>query len=129
MSRLARLTEADWTRQEPLLPRGGGRGRPSQCHRLMLEAMLWIVRTGAPWRDLPPAYGPWQSVYTRFSRWSRKGVLKQLFDKLAEEQDGEGYMIDGTIVRAHQDASGAQKKAVTKRLAVLAAVHRRSSTP
>jgi len=129
MSRLVRLTEADWTRVEPLLPRGGGRGRPGQSHRLMLEAMLWILRTGAPWRDLPPAYGPWQSVYTRFSRWSRKGVLKQLFDKLAEEHDGEGYMIDGTIVRAHQDASGAQKKVVTKRLAVLAAVHRRSSTP
>ncbi len=95
----------------------------------MQEAMLWILRTGAPWRDLPPAYGPWQSVYTRFSRWSRKGVLKQLFDKLAEEHDDEGYMVDGTIVRAHQDASGAQKKAVTKRSAVLAAVHRGSFTP
>ena len=95
----------------------------------MLEAMIWILRTGAPWRDLPTEYGSWKTVYTRFSRWSEKGVLKVVFDRLAEERDGEGYMIDGTIMRAHQDASGAQKKAGDKRLAVLAAVRRRSSTP
>jgi transposase len=94
----------------------------------MLEAMLWILRTGAPWRDLPPEYGSWRTVYTRFSRWSQKDVLRRVFDKLAQEHDGEGYMIDGTIVRAHQDAAGAPKKAGNKRLAVLAAVHRRSST-
>ena len=130
MNRLARLTDADWSRLELLLPSTGGRrGRPGQPHRLMLEAMLWILRTGAPWRDLLPEYGSWKTVYTRFSRWSRKGVLKDVFDKLAEEHDGEGYMIDGTIVRAHQDASGAQKKAANKRWVVLAAVHRRSSTP
>jgi len=94
--------------------------------------MLWILRTGAPWRDLPAEYGSWQTVYTRLSRWSQrwsqKDVLKRVFDKLAEDRDGEGYMIDGTIVRAHQDATGAPKKAANKRLAVLAAVHRRSST-
>lgn len=94
----------------------------------MLEAMLWILRTGAPWRDLPAEYGCWQTVYTRLSRWSQKNVLKRVFDKLAEDRDGEGYMIDGTIVRAHQDAAGAPKKAANKRLAVPAAVHRRSST-
>jgi transposase len=94
----------------------------------MLEAMLWILRTGAPWRDLPPEYGSWQTVYTRFSRWSQKDVLKRVFDKLAEARDGEAYMIDGTIVRAHQDATGAPKKAANKRWVVPAAVHRRSST-
>jgi transposase len=94
----------------------------------MLEAMLWILRTGAPWRDLPPEYGSWQTVYTRFSRWSQKDVLKRVFDKLAEEHDAEGYMIDGTIMRAHQDAAGAAKKAANKRLAVLAVARRRSST-
>jgi transposase len=94
----------------------------------MLEAMLWILRTGAPWRDLPPEYGSWQTVYTRFSRWSQRDVLKGVFDKLAEARDSEGYMIDGTIVRAHQDATGAPKKVANKRLAVLAVVHRRSST-
>lgn len=110
MTRLIRLTDADWNRLEPLLPCVGGRGRPGRPHRDMLEAMLWILRTGAPWRDLPPEYGSWQTVYTRFSRWSQKDVLKRVFDKLAEGRDGEGYMIDGTIVRAHQDATGAPKK-------------------
>lgn len=128
MNRLVRLTDADWSRLEPLLPSAGGRGRPGRPHRLMLEAMLWIVRTGAPWRDLPREYGSWQTVYTRWSRWSQKDVLKRVFDKLAEDRDGEGYMIDGTVVRAHQDATGAPKKAANKRWAVLAAVHRRSST-
>jgi putative transposase len=75
--------------------------------------MLWILRTGAPWRDLPSAYGPWESVYTRFSRWSQSGVLARLFEALSRERDDEGYLIDATIVRAHQDASGAAKKGVS----------------
>jgi transposase len=129
MNRLFRLTDGQWNRLEPLLPRIGGPGRPCQPHRVMLEAMIWILRTGAPWRDLPTEYGSWKTVYTRFSRWSDKGVLKAVFDKLAQERDGEGYMIDGTIMRAHQDASGAKKKRVDKRLAALAAVRQRSFTP
>jgi putative transposase len=76
----------------------------------MLEGILWVLRTGAPWRDLPSAYGPWESVYTRFSRWSESGVLARLFAALALERDAEGFLIDATIVRAHQDASGAAKK-------------------
>lgn len=76
----------------------------------MVEAMLWILRTGAPWRDLPSAYGPWESVYSRFSRWSASGTLARLFEALSRERDGEGYLIDATIVRAHQDASGAAKE-------------------
>lgn len=80
----------------------------------MVEAMLWILRTGAPWRDLPSAYGPWESVYARFSRWSASGVLAALFEALSRERDVEGYLIDATIVRAHQDASGAAKKGVAR---------------
>ena len=72
--------------------------------------MIWVLRTGAPWRDLPSAYGSWKSVYTRFSRWSAQGVLAQLFEALARERDAEGYLLDATIVRAHQDASGAAKE-------------------
>lgn len=111
MERLVRLKDAQWARVEPLLPpavKTGGRN--AKPHRPMVEALLWILRTGSPWRDLPSAYGPWQSVYTRFSRWSQQGVLACLLEALARERDGEGYLIDATIVRAHQDASGARKE-------------------
>ena len=111
MERLVRLTSAQWGRIEPLLPgRTKKGGRPAKPHRPMVEAMLWVLRTGAPWRDLPSAYGPWNSVYTRFSRWSASGVLARLFEALSRERDTEGYLIDATIVRAHQDASGAAKE-------------------
>src|SRR5262249_47386839 len=115
MERLFRLTDAQWHRIEPLLPRKTTRrGRPPGSHRRMVEAMLWILRTGAPWRDLPSAYGSWSTVYARFSRWSQSGALACLFEALARERDGEGYIIDATIVRAHQDASGAAKKGASR---------------
>ena len=110
MERLVRLCDEQWSRIECLLPsatRTGGRN--AKPHRPMVEAMLWVLRTGAPWRDLPLAYGPWQSVYTRFSRWKAQGVLAGIFEALARDQDSEGYLIDATIVRAHQDAAGAIK--------------------
>lgn len=75
----------------------------------MLEAMVWILRTGAPWRDLPKHFGPWKSVYTRFRRWAQQGIWTRVLEKFAEQQDGESYLIDATIVRAHQDATGAKK--------------------
>ena len=103
-------------------------GRNAKPHRRMVEAMLWILRTGAPWRDLPTAYGPWQSVYTRWSRWSASGVLASLLEALARERDGESYLIDATIVRAHQDASGARKKGAPRRSGPRAEVRRRRST-
>jgi transposase len=111
MERLVRLTDAQWVRVQPLLPSASKKGgRPAKPHRPMVEAMIWILRTGAPWRDLPSAYGPWESVYTRFSRWSAAGVLAALFEALARERDSEGFLIDASIVRAHQDASGAAKE-------------------
>ena len=129
MERLVRLTDAQWKRVEPLLPTASKKGgRPPKPHRPKVEAMLWILRTGAPWRDLPSAYGPWESVYTRFSRWSKAGVLARLFEALACELDGEGFLIDATIVRAHQDASGAVKKGGSKKSAPLAGVRRPRST-
>ena len=111
MERLVRLTNAQWARVQPLLPSASKKGgRPRKPDRPVVEAMLWILRTGAPWRDLPSAYGPWESVYTRFSRWSAKGVYVLLVEVLSRERDADGYLIDATIVRAHQDASGAAKK-------------------
>ncbi len=109
MVRLFRLSDAQWSKIQPLLPpetKTGG--RDAKPHRLMVEAMLWILRTGAPWRDLPEEYGPWKSVYTRFSRWSRSNVFARVLHALALERDAEGFLIDATIVRAHQDAAGAK---------------------
>jgi transposase len=107
---LFRLRDDPWSRIEPLLPPLKNGGRSAKPHRPMVEAMIGMLRTGAPWRDLPRAYGPWQSVYTRWSRWSASGVMATLLEALSRERDGESFMIDATIVRAHQDASGARRE-------------------
>jgi transposase len=78
--------------------------------------VLWIARTGSPWRDLPERFGRWNSVYQRFARWSKKGVWQKIFGILA--QDAEEVFIDSTVVRAHQHAAGAPEKKATMRLVV-----------
>ena len=69
---------------------------------------MWIAKTGAPWRDLPPEYGKWSSVHKRFMRWAKNGVWQMIFNTLAVDSDTEWLMIDSTIVRAHQHAAGAK---------------------
>lgn len=119
MERLVRLTSAQWQRIEPLLPSPSKKGgRPPKSHKLVIEAVVWILRTGAPWRDMPSAYGPWKTVYTRFWRWSDSGVLARLFEALAREHDAQGFLVDATIVRAHQDAAGAAKKGAPRNRAL-----------
>lgn len=77
--------------------------------RLIVEAIFWRIRTGAPWRDVPAAFGPWQSVYGRFNAWAKAGICAKLFDLLkSRDLDVEWQAIDATIVRAHQHAAGAQ---------------------
>jgi transposase len=93
----------------------------------MVNAMLWVLRTGAPWRDLPEHFPPWKSVYTRFSRWSAKGIVQDVLSRLTRGAHGEGFHIDATIVRAHQDAHGARKGGL-RRSAARAVVQRRRST-
>ncbi len=74
------LTNTMWKKIEPLLPAERGRcARPSKCNRTMLEGMIWKLRVGCPWRDLPVEFGPWQSVYTRFNRWSESGIFQEVF--------------------------------------------------
>ena len=101
------VDDTAWEKVAPLLPGkltdAGGTGKDN---RLFLEAVLWRVR--APWRDLPSAFGKWNSVFTRFRRWAKAGVFERVFERLSDEPDFEYALIDGTIVTAHQKASGAR---------------------
>lgn len=103
------LSDEQWARIAPELPgKVGDPGRSGENNRLFVEGVLWIARTGSPWRDLPDEFGKWYSVYTRFWRWAGKGKWESLFNKLAEDPDFEYVMVDGTIVRVHQHGSGAR---------------------
>ena len=109
------LRDDQWAKVKDFLPgREGHVGGTAADNRLFVEAVLWIARTGTPWRDLPSEFGAWNSVYQRFARWSRRGVWHRIFAQLAQDADFEEVFIDSTIVRAHQHAAGAAKKTVTK---------------
>jgi len=116
------LTDAQWARIEKLVPgKEGDKGRHGEDNRLFVDAVLWIARTGSPWRDLPDAFGNWNSVFQRFRRWARKGVWESLFKALVESPDFEYLIIDSSIVRAHQHAAGAKGAAKIRRLGARAA--------
>ena len=103
------LNDAQWERIAPLLPgKVGDPGRSGDDNRLFLEAVLWVVRTGAPWRDLHKDFGNWNSIFKRFRRWALKGVFEKVFSSLSGDPDFEYAMIDGTIVRVHQHGAGAK---------------------
>ncbi|MBU9420799.1 IS5 family transposase [Burkholderia multivorans] len=105
------LSDEVWKKIEAILPgKEGDRGRTAMDNRWFLEAVLWIGRTGSPWRDLPVQFGRWHTVYIRFSRWRRKGVWQRVVHALAGETEIEHILIDSTIVRAHQHSAGALKK-------------------
>jgi transposase len=103
------LTDVQWERIAPLLPgKKGDPGRAGNDNRRFVEGVLWIVRTGAPWRDLPDWFGKWFSVWERFRRWALSGVFERLFQTLSGEPDFEYALIDGTIVKVHRHATGAK---------------------
>ena len=116
------LKDGQWARIERLVPgKEGDKGRHGTDNRLFLDAVLWIARTGSPWRDLPSEFGNWNSQFQRFRRWAKKGVWENLFKLLAEDPDLEYLLIDATIVRAHQHAAGAKGGAMRRRSGVRAA--------
>jgi transposase len=117
------LNDEQWQRIAPLLPgKEGDPGRSGDNNRMFLEGVLWIVRTGAPWRDLPPCFGNWFSVWKRFRRWALKGVFENIFRALSGEPDFEYALIDGTIVKVHRHGTGAKGGLKIRRLADRAAV-------
>ncbi len=103
------ISDRSWAIIEPLVP-GSVRdsGVTARDTRLFLEAVLWRVRVGGPWRDLPPGFGAWNSVFRRFRRWAQGGVFQRIFEAVSEDPDFEYALIDGTIISAHQKASGAK---------------------
>ena len=100
------IKDEDWGRIKDMLPgQPGDPGVTAKDNRLFVNAVLWIAKTGAPWRDLPERFGPWGSVWKRFDRWAKKGVWERVFEAL-QDPDLEWVIIDSTVVRAHQHAAG-----------------------
>lgn len=111
MLRRYALTDRQWEQIAPFLPpeRTGKRGRPLNNNRSMLNAMIWIARSGSPWRDLPDYYDSWKSVYSRFRKWINNGLLDKIFRLLAMDAELSEISLDASIVRAHQHSAGARK--------------------
>jgi transposase len=107
-----------WGWIDPLLPHRthhGRRGRPWKDHHTVINGILWILHAGAPWRDLPECYGPWQTVYDRFNRWRKDGTWARIVTRLLRQLERRGrigrdlWCVDSTIVRATRAAAGAKK--------------------
>jgi transposase len=111
------LTDEQWERLRPLLPSQKPKtGRPAFDHRTILNGILWIDRTGAPWRDLPQRYGRWQTIASRFYRWRKAGIWQRLLHTIQQQADArrelgwDEHYIDSTIIRAHQHSAGPKKE-------------------
>jgi putative transposase len=116
------LSEPQWERIAPELPgKVGDPGATARDNRLFVEAVLWVARTGVPWRDLPDDFGKWYSIYTRFWRWAQKGIWERMFKTLADDPDFEYVLIDGTNIRVHQHGTGAKGGLTIRRSASRAA--------
>ena len=105
------ITNEQFKKIEFILPgRSGHIGVTAKDNKNFINGVLWIFKTGAPWRDLPERYGNWKNIHRRFSRWSKAEIFDKIFRILSEDADMEFLIMDGTIVKAHQHAAGAKKK-------------------
>ena len=103
------LSDQQWERIKDVLPgKEGDVGVTAQDNRGFINAVLWILRSGAPWRDLPERLGDWKNTHRRFSRWAKTGVWEKIFEVLVSDKENKYLMIDSTIVRVHQHAAGAK---------------------
>lgn len=101
------ISDRIWTLLQPHLPgRKGSSGRNARDNRQFINAVIWILRTGAPWRDLPPYYGDWKNTHRRFCRWRDKGVWEKLFNMFVQDPDFEWLMIDASYIKVHPDGTG-----------------------
>ncbi len=115
MVRRGEVTDRTWQQIEPLLPQYGQSGGQWRDHRTVLNGILWKLRTGSPWRDLPERYGPWQTCFDRFNRWRRDGTWEGLLAHAQTKNDAVGEIewevsVDDTVIRAHQHAAGARSR-------------------
>lgn len=110
------LSDQQWEQICDLFPANGKRGGQWKDHRRMVNGILWVLGSGAPWRDMPERFGRWGTVYDRFRRWTREGLWDRILDRLQAQRHADGqidwelFCIDGTVVRAHKAAAGARKK-------------------
>jgi len=103
------ISDRLWQELEPHLSGGEGKvGRRADNNRLFINAVMWILRTGAPWRDLPSSYGDWKNTHRRFCRWRDSGMWEKLLEQVVTEPDFEWLMIDASHIKVHQHASGAK---------------------
>ena len=105
------LPDEEWGRLKGYFPEreAGQKGRPRNEDRPILNGILWIVRSGAAWRDLPERYGAWSTVYSRFVQWQEEGLFDKILKELSEEADFQDMSIDSSTVKAHQASAGAKK--------------------
>jgi len=109
------LSDGQWQRICDLVPgKAGDPGRPGVDNRRFVNGVLWVLRSGAHWHNLPPRHGKWKSVHKRFTRWARAGVWERIFAELTQDRDNDYLMLDSTIVRAHQRAATGKGGAATR---------------
>lgn len=130
------LTDDQFAKLAPLLPpQRPVTGRPNHDHRRILNGILWRLKTGAPWRDVPARYGKWDTISSRFRRWQRSGVWARVLAALQADADARGeldwalHFVDGTVIRAHQHAAGAKKGAATAKPPTRRSAAARAATP
>jgi transposase len=122
MNRRHEITDEQWERIAQQLPAQKPRvGRPSRDHRQIVNGIVWILRTGAPWRDLPERYGKWMTVYSRFQPWRKAGIWEQVWAGLQQQAAQSGnvdwviHLLDSSSIRVHQHAAGAKKARPTSK--------------
>ena len=124
------LSDDQWVAIKRLLPgKKSDPGRTAANNRRFVNAVLWVARTGAPWRDLPARFGPWNSVFQRYNRWCKRGVWHRLLTTLGGDPDLEHLLLDSTTVRAHQHAAGAKGGSITMRSVARGAAGQPRFTP